>query len=223
MAKKRSRKERLPRFVAVYEWEMVLPAYRLLSAYGRALLLEFRIAYNGHNNGGIVMSVRHAAKLLNCSKDTALKVIRELEEKGWIVKTSNGSFSQKTNKTASMWRITNQPVGLGVDTPATKEFARWSPPGKQSTVRKNRTTRPRKSHRVHNLGPNQPDRNHLNCPNSSDRHRSTSGSNGHMKSDTYNIAILETTPKNASHTRCDPVVSNSNELLDIPVFLDRRK
>ena len=57
---------------------MKLPAYRLLSCYGRALLLEFRIAYNSYNNGDIVISVRQAARLLGCDKDTAHKAIQEL-------------------------------------------------------------------------------------------------------------------------------------------------
>ncbi len=115
------------RFVSIYHWEMDLPAYRHLSTYGRALLMEFRKAYNGQNNGEIVMSVRQAAKLINCDKKTAAKKIKELEGKGWIRNVTEGSFSQKTNKTASTWRITNQPIGRGVDTPETKEYASWTP------------------------------------------------------------------------------------------------
>ena len=116
-----------PLFVQIYHREMDCPAYRLLSVYGRSLLLEFRRAYIARSDGKIVMSVRQAAKLLNCNKDTAAKALRELQEKGWISNTSKGSFSQKTDKTASLWRITNQPIGLGVDTPATKDFMRWKP------------------------------------------------------------------------------------------------
>ena len=124
---RRKRKFKGPLFVALYHWEMDCPAYRHLSVYGRALLMEFRKVYNGHNNGEIVMSVRQAAKLINCNKNTAAKTIKELEGKGWICQSTEGSFSQKTNKTASTWRITNQPIGTGVDTPATKEYARWTP------------------------------------------------------------------------------------------------
>ena len=46
--------------------------------------MEFRRLYNGGNNGKIVMSVRQAVRLLGCCTDTAAKVIKELEEKGWI-------------------------------------------------------------------------------------------------------------------------------------------
>ena len=123
----RKRKFKGPLFVALYQWEMDCQAYRHLSVYGRALLMEFRKVYNGHNNGKIVMSVRQAAKLINCNKNTAAKTIKELEGKGWIRQSTKGSFSQKTDKTASTWRITNQPISMGVDTPETKEYASWTP------------------------------------------------------------------------------------------------
>ncbi len=123
----RKRKFKGPLFVALYQWEMDCQAYRHLSVYGRALLMEFRKVYNGHNNGKIVMSVRQAAKLINCNKNTAAKTIKELEGKGWIRQSTKGSFSQKTDKTASTWRITNKPIGMGVDTPETKEYASWTP------------------------------------------------------------------------------------------------
>ena len=115
------------RFIQLYEWEMSCPAYRHLSAYGRALLIEFRRLYYPGNNGKIAMSVRKAGKLLNCSKDTAAKYIRELEEKGWIRLVDKGSFNHKTDKTASLWRITNQAIGLGVETPETKDYMKWRP------------------------------------------------------------------------------------------------
>lgn len=115
------------RFIAIYYWELELAAYKHLSNNSRALLIEFRKLYNGSNNGKIAMSVRQAASSLNVCKDTASKALTELQKKGWIVLTEKGSFNQKTNKTASLWRITNQPIGLGVDVPATKEYAQWRP------------------------------------------------------------------------------------------------
>ena len=160
----RRKKYNGPRFAALYDWEMKLPAYRLMSVYGRALLMEFRMAYTGHNNGEIVMSIRQAAELLNCNKDTAAKYLAELEEKGWIHQTSKGSFSQKTDKTASTWRITNQPIGLGVDTPETKEYAHWKPGVKiQNTVPLDRTV----------------------CPTTSDREAPKTPPHGPTTSDTY--------------------------------------
>ena len=122
-----------PRFAAIYHREMDTPAYRLLSAWGRALLLEYRRKYNGSNNGEIAMSVRQAARLLNCCLDTAAKAQGELEDKGWIREAQKGSFHWKTDasgrkfRAATTWRITSQPKGLGVDIKATKEYMKWKP------------------------------------------------------------------------------------------------
>ena len=112
------RSSNAPRFVSIYHWEMELPAYRHLSVYGRALLIEFRRKYNSYNNGEIVMSVRQAKNALNCHKDTAAKALRELVEKGWIREAQKGSFHWETNpggrkaRAATTWRITNQPIQL---------------------------------------------------------------------------------------------------------------
>lgn len=126
-------KSRAPRFAAIYFWEMDLDAYRHLSVYGRALLLEFRRKFNGSNNGDIAMSVRDAARLLRCNKNTAFKALRELEDKGWIRAAATGSFHWKAEaggrkfRAATTWRITNQPIGLGTDTKETKEYVKWKP------------------------------------------------------------------------------------------------
>lgn len=182
---RRKRKSSGPLFVALYHWEMDLPAYQYLSTYGRALLLEFRRLYNTYNNGKIVMSVRQAAGLLNCNKDTAAKVLRELEDKGWIRQSSKGCFSQKTNKTASTWRITNQPVGLGVDVSETKEYARWKSGDEiQNTVPRKQTTCPTTSDRERKSGPTKSDHTPPNCPTTSDREDPDTSSDGPTKPDT---------------------------------------
>ena len=166
-------------FVALYQWEMDCPAYRHLSVYGRALLMEFRKAYNGHNNGEIVMSVRQAA-------NTAAKTIKELQGNGWIRQTQKGAFSQKSNKTASTWRITNQPVGAGVDVPETKEYIRWRPEGEiQNAVPSSGTVCPTTRDRERKSGPIKSYRAPLNCPTTSDREPSKTPSDGPTTSDTY--------------------------------------
>ena len=79
------------------------------------------------------MSGLDAAQLLGCHKDTAFKALRGLEEKGWIRETQKGSFHWKIDasgrkyRPATTYRITNQPVGLGVDIKATKEYMKWKP------------------------------------------------------------------------------------------------
>ncbi len=122
-----------PKFAAIYLWEMDTPAYRHLSVYGRALLIEFRRKYNPSNNGDIAMSALDAARLLGCHKDTAFKALKELVDKGWTRPTQTGSFHWKTDadgrkyRNATTFRITNQPIGLGMGTPATKEYMKWKP------------------------------------------------------------------------------------------------
>ena len=122
-----------PKFAAIYHWEMDTPAYLCMSAWGRSLLLEYRRKYNGSNNGEIAMSVRQAARLLNCCLDTAAKAQGELVEKGWTREGRKGSFHWKAAaggrkfRAATTWRITNQPKGLGTDIKATKEYMKWRP------------------------------------------------------------------------------------------------
>ncbi len=122
-----------PKWVQIHFWELDLPAYLHLSTGARALLIEFRRKFNGSNNGDIAMSVREAARLLGCHKDTAVKALREVEEKGWIRPMEKGSFHMKSEaggrkfRAATTWRLTNHPISLGVDTPATKEYIKWRP------------------------------------------------------------------------------------------------
>ncbi len=122
-----------PRFAAIYHREMDTPAYLCMSAWGRSLPIEYRRKYNGSNNGEIAMSVRQAARLLDCCLDTAAKAQGELVEKGWIREAQKGSFHWKADaggrkyRAATTWRITSQPIGLGESTPATKEYVKWRP------------------------------------------------------------------------------------------------
>ncbi len=167
MGRKRPKGHRGPRFAALYDWEMSLPAYQFLTVYGRALLMEFRIAFNGGNNGTIGMSVRHAAALLGCSKNRAEKAIQELLEKGWIVRTERSGFHRKIERKPSLYRITDRPIGLGVDVPETKEFAAWRPPNydpKKNSVPPRGPVRPFQRGQIWNRGPFPRDHEAPTCP-----------------------------------------------------------
>ena len=157
MSKKRKFVDESMRFAALFAWEMDTQAYRLMSVYGRSLLLEMRRLYNGSNNAKIGMSVRQAGELLGCTKDTAAKALKELEAKGWMRPVTRGDFNWKARK-ATTWRLTNQPVGLGIDTPATKEYTRWRPDEKQNTVLPRRTNGPTSPDHPENPGPTSLDR-----------------------------------------------------------------
>ena len=205
---KRYPKSKLPpglTFAAMYEWEMALPAWRMMSAHGRCLVLELRRKYNTRNNGEIVMSVREAAELLHCNKDTAHRALREVQAKGWAIPTQMGHFDQKTNKTATTWRITNQPIGLGLDTPETKEYARWQPePKKQNAVPKFRTACPTDGDRCGKNGPKISDRTPPNCPTDGDRDPPKTPPDGPKIPDTSNISHtregnVRANPKGGAH------------------------
>ena len=225
MASKRNRRTAL-RFVAVYHWELDLPAYRELSVYGRSLLIEFRRFYNGHNNGEIVMSVRQAARLLGCNKNTAEKTLQELVKKGWIRPMVKGSFSQKTDKTATTWRITNEPIGLGVDTPETKEYASWRPREMQNAVPREGTVCPTTRDHEPKTGPTRRDRTPPNCPTTRDRDTPKTRPDGPTRRDTSNLAIpggaTSTDTSDGSEAVAPSKPDDDGDDDSIPPFLDRR-
>jgi hypothetical protein len=125
MARKKKSVSASAQFVQVFGWEMDLPAWRFMSCYGRCLLIELRRLYNGGNNGRIGLSVRQAAELLGCNKNTAQRIFKELVEKGWIAPSVKGAFEWKARH-ATTWRLTDKAVAFGIDQP-TKEYARWQP------------------------------------------------------------------------------------------------
>jgi hypothetical protein len=102
------------------------PAWRSLTGNAAKLYVEIAMRYNGNNNGRIPYSVREAAKALNASFQTAMRSLRLLQNRGFIVCTRKGAFSLKVAPKASEWRLTEH----SNDTPpehATKDFMRWQP------------------------------------------------------------------------------------------------
>lgn len=110
--------------VRMYWWLLDSAAYRHLSCYGRALLIEFIYRHTGANNGSIIMSVREAADRLGIVPNTALKALTELQDKGFIRLVKAGSFNLK-RRHATEWTLTMFAVG---DTKPTKDFIKWKPP-----------------------------------------------------------------------------------------------
>ena len=107
--------------VRITGFEIRCPAYRSLSCYARALLIEMRDLHNGRNNGEFYLSVREAAERLGCAPATAAKALQELEDKGWIKPSQKGSFRHK-QKEATTWILTNEAHNGDL---ATKEYATW--------------------------------------------------------------------------------------------------
>src|SRR5262245_47472335 len=125
-----SKKRRLgptERWVQLKYWLLQSQAWRSLPGNARALYIELARRYNGSNNGRIPYSAREAIAALHISKSTAARLLKTLEDRGFIVCTKRGAFSLKTTKDASEWRLTE----YDSDSPpahATKDFMSWQPP-----------------------------------------------------------------------------------------------
>lgn len=107
--------------VRLYEWLLRSEAYRSLSVYSRALLVEVSRCYNGTNNGYIGLSVRQAALSLNCSDKPIRKAFAELQEKGFLKIKTKGGFNRKISHSTE-WILTQHEYDGKL---ATKEFMRW--------------------------------------------------------------------------------------------------
>jgi hypothetical protein len=123
-------------FGLIPETVMHSPAYRATSLAGRALLLEIAVLYRGSNNGFIGLSARQAAERLCCSKDTAARCFRELQDHGMIEMMRKGNFKAKTAPLASEWRLTWRTCNRSNHLPS-HAYQRWQPdgavkPGKKS-------------------------------------------------------------------------------------------
>lgn len=114
------------RYVMLRHWLLDSPAWQSLTGNARALYMEMARRYNGTNNGLILYSVREA-RGLHISPATASRLLRILQDRGFIVCTKKGAFSLKTTKDASTWLLTeydsNYPVAH-----ARKDFMRWQLP-----------------------------------------------------------------------------------------------
>lgn len=210
--------------IRLYEWELNCPAYQALSVYGRAALVELRRRFNGSNNGNIVLSVRQAAAALGCHRDTASKALDDCVATGWVKRNTRAGFNWKSG-IATTWYLTNEKVG---DVAATKDYMRWQPGKKQSTVLPNRTGCPTKPDtsppRIPKNTPRRPKKSDTfdektTSPVRSDRTRLVYQEGGVPED-------AETPSKNDFEAPAaflpSPPSDDVNVLLDIPDFLDRR-
>jgi hypothetical protein len=118
---------RTERYVSLRYWLLESPAWRRLPCAARALYIELAKRYNGRNNGRISYSVREGAEALKVTKDTAGRMLKVLQERGFIVRTKQGAFSLKVSREASEWRLTEYPDDV-IPQHASKDFMRWQPP-----------------------------------------------------------------------------------------------
>ena len=141
------RRQKGPPFVLLYCHMLDSMAWHRLSPLARAAYIEVARLYNGTNNGSIAMSSRRLAGLVPCNKDTAAKVLRELEDAGFIETAKLGVFARKSeDRRASEYRLTCFRCDATSALPSRKfnPNIRWEPserPAKpDANVRPNRTS-----------------------------------------------------------------------------------
>jgi len=118
--RKRGRKAKGSRFVQLFHYVLDSDAWHGLSASARAGYLEIARLYDGTNNGALCMSVRRLAERIPCSINTAAKILRDLDDAGFIRPTRLGSYDRK-NRQASEFRLTCYRNDVSGELP-TKEF-----------------------------------------------------------------------------------------------------
>jgi|GEM_PF-2628750 len=119
-----ARKKRDRQHIRIYAWEMDTEAYKSLGCPARALLIEMRALYNGHDNR-IYMSRREAERRLGVGRRLAEQALTELLDRGFIRVLIPGKFHRK-DPHATVYALTNETIGDG-DGPAPKDYMSWTP------------------------------------------------------------------------------------------------
>jgi hypothetical protein len=104
---KRNRGHGGPKFIQLFRYVLDSPAYTSLSPMARAVLVEMNHAFNGSNNGRIILSERKLAERLGCDRKTARRAQHELVERGFIEPRVKGAFSVKFRR-ATEWRLNDR-------------------------------------------------------------------------------------------------------------------
>jgi hypothetical protein len=102
-------------------------AWRRASPVARALLVEVAFLYFGSNNGRLGLSARQGAERLGCSKDTAARCFRELQDRGILEASRIGKFEAKSTPLASEWRLTWKKCDRSGKLPSFA-YRHWEPP-----------------------------------------------------------------------------------------------
>ena len=95
------------------------PAWRSLKGNSIKVYVELHSRFNGKNNGDLSLSYREAQKLLGIGRSTIAKAFEELEEKGFIQKTSPGHWY---GRKAATYRVTDKPFDGHL---ATNNWMNW--------------------------------------------------------------------------------------------------
>ena len=129
-------KKYMGRFIKLDHLLLQHPAFETLTGRAVKLFLYVYKRFNGTNNGQISFSVREAAALLRCSKDTAATTFQELVDHRLLEPTAKGAFSLKVRH-ATAWRITIEHMAGRA---ATNDYAHWQPTARDDPPERTATT-----------------------------------------------------------------------------------
>lgn len=113
------------KFVMLDAYLLNSSAWNSLNVHAKVAYIELKRRYDGFNNGSIGLSCRELAATLNSSKDTAIRALDALAERGFIRKVRPSGFNIK-NRRATEWRLTEYRCDVSGELPE-KEFMRWMP------------------------------------------------------------------------------------------------
>ena len=100
------------------------PAYRDLSLWARAILVELVARMNGYNNGQIALSVAEICTALgNSNRGKAAKAIAELMEHGFIDLSAEANWKHKKAREYRLTFVTTAYPPFG----ATNDYRKWEP------------------------------------------------------------------------------------------------
>lgn len=135
------RREKLPQFVPMLHRTMDCPAWLTLSPAAKALYpaLKRRAGAGGIKNGRLSMSVREAADYLGVGKNTAQKVLHELQAHGFAFPRVIGALGSSGEGRATEWRLTE--MGTPESHMPTAEFLNWTPGNDYPIQKGNRPSR----------------------------------------------------------------------------------
>ena len=109
-------------------------AWKSLSCQATRLLIQIWARHNGGNNGKIPYSKREALTELHIGSQKAQKAFQELQDKGFLICRSKGSFDYKVSAgegRASEWEITEEPCDGHL---AKKTYKKWTKKQKPGTT-----------------------------------------------------------------------------------------
>ena len=119
------RSRRSSRFVMLEHFVLESHAWRSLSLAARATFIEIAQRYSPGNNGRLAMSGRMLAEALHISRQTGIRALNQLEERGFIELAKPSGFNMKSGRgRASEWRLTIHKCDVTGEKPS-RSFLRW--------------------------------------------------------------------------------------------------